>query len=317
MPDDWLEHWKELEAELESPDRETVVPSERPIEEQNKGAKDQEESAKNNQRDPSADFSALIDTIKKEGIAYRKEEQREDRGKKFREWTTIVLIAMTFGAVCWQVHEMIKVYGPIKLQADAAKVQANAAQKSAESASREADAAKAQAEAMTKQTETSAQAIVAAGRAWVGPRDARLESKPVAAKKNKAIVEYQNTGKEPAVGFVYTAFPFVVTAAEDTSGASAKTMLENMQKCINTQPAMLAGVVFPTSGFNAGNLTTSIDETLIDQDVVDGNKIIVMQGCFAYQTGNITHHSAFCFFYKADQTDIAHLNICRSGNYAD
>ncbi len=295
----------------EAPGTEANVPAERVIEENDRSGKEKGEPG------ASADFAALIDAIKKEGVAYRKEEQREDRGKTFREWVTIILIACTFGAVCWQVHEMIKVYGPIKLQADAAKLQADAAQKSAESASREADAAKTQAEAMTKQTETSAQAIIAAGRAWVGPRDARLESKPAVAQNNKAIVEYQNTGKEPAVGFVYATFPFAVTAAEDASGAAAKTMLENMQKCISTPPAMLAGVVFPTSGFNAGNLATLIDGTLIDQDVIDSKKMLIVQGCFAYQTDNITHHSAFCFFYKADQSDIAHLNICRSGNYAD
>src|SRR5262245_56475078 len=59
-------------------------------------------------------FAQLIAAIRGEGAAERAEEQREDRGKKFREWTTIILIALTFIAVCWQVHEMIKVYEPIK-----------------------------------------------------------------------------------------------------------------------------------------------------------------------------------------------------------
>ena len=64
----------------------------------------------------SSDFAALIHTMQREGRAYRREEQREDRGKNIREWTTIVLITLTFIAICYQVHEMIKVYEPIKEQ---------------------------------------------------------------------------------------------------------------------------------------------------------------------------------------------------------
>ena len=105
--------------------------------------KRQQEAASNKDRTPtdahdpdrpSADFAALIDTIIAEGRAYRREEQREDRGKKRRDWVTIVLIGLTFGAVCWQVHEMIKVYDPIKTQADAAKISADAAKVASEAA---------------------------------------------------------------------------------------------------------------------------------------------------------------------------------------
>jgi hypothetical protein len=67
----------------------------------------------------SADFAALIDAITDEGKAYRAEEESEDTAKRFREWLTILLIACTFIAIGWQVSEMIKVYGPIKEQADA------------------------------------------------------------------------------------------------------------------------------------------------------------------------------------------------------
>src|ERR1700680_3177278 len=69
----------------------------------------------------------LIKTIESEGRAYRKEEQDEDRGKKRREWITIVLIALTFIAVCYQVYEMIKVYEPIREQAEASRIAADAA----------------------------------------------------------------------------------------------------------------------------------------------------------------------------------------------
>src|SRR5690348_3124680 len=81
---------------------------------------------------PSADLSALIDVIREEGHAYRKEEQLEDSGKKVREWITIGLIALTLIAVGWQVYEMVKVYEPIKAQAEASQRAAEAATKQSE-----------------------------------------------------------------------------------------------------------------------------------------------------------------------------------------
>jgi hypothetical protein len=71
--------------------------------------------------------SAFATLIKSEGRAYRREEEREDRGRKIREWITIGLIALTFVAICYQVHEMIKVYEPIERQAVAANKSANIA----------------------------------------------------------------------------------------------------------------------------------------------------------------------------------------------
>jgi hypothetical protein len=70
---------------------------------------------------PSADFAALIHTIAREGAANRAEGNAEDKGKKFRDWITILLLIATTGGVYWQIHEMIKVYEPIAEQAQAAK----------------------------------------------------------------------------------------------------------------------------------------------------------------------------------------------------
>jgi hypothetical protein len=68
---------------------------------------------------PSADFAALIDAIRDEGDANRKEEQTEDRGRKYREVIVICLLCFNLVAICWQVWEMVKVYDPIKTQTEA------------------------------------------------------------------------------------------------------------------------------------------------------------------------------------------------------
>jgi hypothetical protein len=79
-------------------------------------------------------LTELIQAIKDEGIAYRKEEQREDRSKTWREWITIALITLTFFAVCYQVYEMIKVYDPIQQQAEASQQAAQATVQAADAA---------------------------------------------------------------------------------------------------------------------------------------------------------------------------------------
>ena len=317
------------------------IPPEKPLQQELAGKRPRRERTKKNESgELSADFAALVNTIKNQGRAYRREEQREDRGKKFREWITIGLIFCTLLAVGWQVHEMIKVYEPIRQQAEASTQQAAASEKAAEATARAADAtakaadatvkaseaatrqseiANKQAEIAAKQAESSDKATAQAQRAWVGPKDARLETKPIAGQKNRVIAEYQNTGREPALDFVFDANPFVITLADDTNGIGAAKMLDYMQKCIKMPTRMLSGVVYPTTGGfgGGGNLGVTIDEKLIDEDVVSGKKLLIVQGCLAYQTGGIIRHSAFCFFYRAEQTDIAHLNICASGNIAD
>jgi hypothetical protein len=86
------------------------VPPQRPLKKKPTRNSKKGKPAKYNPRRPSANFAALIAAVQSEGIAYRKEEQSEDRGKRLREWITISLVALTLIAVVFQVHEMIKVY---------------------------------------------------------------------------------------------------------------------------------------------------------------------------------------------------------------
>src|ERR1019366_183872 len=71
--------------------------------------------------------AALINAIHAEGRANRKEEKREDRGKKFIDGITLVVLictlvalVLTYFAIRKQVDEMKRVYDPIEKQARAA-----------------------------------------------------------------------------------------------------------------------------------------------------------------------------------------------------
>ena len=73
-------------------------------------------------------------------------EKREDRWENFREWVTVALLICTTVGVIWQVHEMMKVYGPIKDQAVANQQSAAAAKMAAEAARDAVNLAKTNAE---------------------------------------------------------------------------------------------------------------------------------------------------------------------------
>jgi hypothetical protein len=179
----------------------------------------------------SANFAALIGAIRNEGSAERAEEQREDRGKRFREWTTIVLIAATLIAVCWQVHEMIKVYQPIKDQADAAIKSADAAM---------------------KQAINSERTLIQAQRAWVGPRNATFAAEPAVGKPIEMTVEYQNSGHEPATSFVYFVDSFAIEPAEEANGAAAGRIAKYMTACRDNKERQGGSVIYPTTpGFGS------------------------------------------------------------------
>jgi len=173
-------------------------------------AKSEEASGTGDQPVQAADFAALINTIKSEGIAFRKEEQREDRGKKFREWITVVLVTLTLVAIGWQVHEMIKVYEPIRSQAEAARIQADA---------------------LIKQVETSTKAMESAQRAWVGAENISLTSAPALGEPIDIWIHYQNSGREPATGFFYAVFPYVTKAKALVNGSLDATMYNYRDTC--------------------------------------------------------------------------------------
>jgi hypothetical protein len=256
-----------------------------------------EPATDDNPNGPSTNFAALIDAIIAEGRAYRAEEKREDKGKTFREWITVFLLGLTMCAIFWQVYEMINVYGPIRDQAIASKVAADAA---------------------TKQSENSDKSLIEAQRAWVGPYNANIMAEPAIGKPVEITIEYQNTGREPALGFIYSIDPFLITPEEDANW-SVNTKLQNsMNICKATEKWQGGSVVYPYTGSRSSYvLNTKNIADFVDEDFTKGNKLMVVQGCFLYKTFNLPRYSHFCYFYKQGYSKPQNLNICHSGQDAD
>ena len=87
------------------------------------------------------------------------------------------------------------------------------------------------------------------------------------------------------------------------------------------QVANGGSVVFPsaTNGFGGGiqNLTFTKPDSFVDQNMIDGNTTIIVDGCFIYKSIGLIRHSYFCYFYKSKTTKPSNLNICQNGNGAD
>jgi hypothetical protein len=144
-----------------------------------------------------------------------------------------------------------------------------------------------------------------------------MEAVPTAGNGVKFAINYQNSGRQPATSFLTNAKPFVITSQEDKNGAIMAETVKNINACLALSPITGAQVVYPSTGFSGNQLTVSFDKNLIDADVVSGEKIIGVNGCFVYETFSTPHHSTFCFFYKTGVTNMPNMNFCPTGAYAD
>jgi hypothetical protein len=250
------------------------------------------------------------DAVSPDTAALIREEQREDRGKNLREWTTIALIAATLVAICYQVHEMIKVYEPIKEQAEAAK-------RAADASIRAADAATKQSAIATQQSENSERALILAQRAWVGPTIARMVGTPELGKPLKISIEYANSGKEPALNFIYAADIFAATAADDANHVVEAKVNAAFKGCREATTLRAGQVVFPTVADTANRISLTTNDAFVDQTFIDGETTAVIDGCFVYKSFDVIRHSYFCYFYNNKTPTTDGLNFCTNGAGAD
>jgi len=74
----------------------------------------------------------------------------------------------------------------------------------------------------------------------------------------------------------------------------------------------------PSTGFGSGfDFSVDFPKEEIDEQVISGEKLLIVQGCLVYESLGATRHSAFCYFFKDNSTALEHLNICSAGSNAD
>jgi hypothetical protein len=165
------------------------------------------------------------------------------------------------------------------------------------------------ADAATKQSENSDKALIQAQRAWVGPRNAAFAAEPAVGKPIEITMEYQNSGHEAALAFIYAIDPFLATTDDDTNGIVAAKLQNYAMSCKNTREWQGGSVIYPTTGGFGGGYTLSVKtkDDFVDEPLTKGEKFLLLQGCFLYQTFDAPRHSYFCYFYKQGFTRIQNL----------
>jgi hypothetical protein len=268
------------------------------------------------QKAVSSDFAVLIDTIRSEGRANRKEESREDRGKRFRDYLTLVFVIATTAGVFYQAYIFSGQLAEMKSSGEQTGLLIGANAKLAEATAKQADAAEKQAKAMNDAVEVSKQSLIVGGRAWVGPRTTKITSPIEIGKPIELAIEYANTGREPALDFVYTVDAFFSSEAEEKRGTSFARISIALNECRSRESLSGGQVVFPSTGFSAYNLTVTPSQP-VNQEMIDGERTLIVQGCFLYKSFNVIRHSYFCYFYRAKVSKPENINICTAGHYAD
>jgi hypothetical protein len=176
------------------------------------------------------------------------------------------------------------------------------------------------AQAAVQQSDTAKLTLVANQRAWIAPVLAQL-TKPVGALSPAGLrIIYENTGRQPALGF---------THAEQGGGIlfdgknwEALRVGENTT-CQNLKPEEGTNVVYPSVHFGNSfdyDVMPSKDEAAFANQILNGSRILWINGCFAYRTFGEKHKSAFCFYLlPAPEKPMSTWTFrnCPTGNFAD
>lgn len=52
------------------------------------------------------------------------------------------------------------------------------------------------------------------------------------------------------------------------------------------------------------------------EKLASGEDVVVLLGCYVYESSNVSRHTSFCYFHRKGG-DINHLAYCAVGQYAD
>jgi hypothetical protein len=329
VPDDntpkWLRDWNELQPSLEG---EGIIPTndadqKEPRAEKENGPREDGKS----QSIPDA-LAAINSTLTDQSEADRREERREDTGNKWLQGLTLAFVIATTIGIFWQASIFNDQLTEMKSASLQTKQLIETNAKLAEIASQQAAAAVKQAEATDKEANAmgqNAQAahdnMIASQRAWLGPLTATINS----VQKDKGlegVVQYQNTGKEPAVDVLPGVAGKTYSLDQWNNGTAIQDINSEANSCLAfTDLPRGLGVAYPNIGFSTYQIhfdtSKGPNPTMVTDDMIAGQTVFKVQGCFAYRTVGGVHHSSFCYYYLANFTTLPNLNICSVGSTAD
>jgi hypothetical protein len=140
---------------------------------------------------------------------------------------------------------------------------------------------------------------IATSRAWLAPVQAEIDRRLSPNGQLNFSIQYGNTGKEPALGFVAQEDIGFIAAPNPTQNLYAvfpQTTLKNV--CARTHAVDGAGTIYPSGlhDYTYFVYAAATPAELPDiSKIVKGAKAIFIHGCFAYKTFGIERKSEYCF----------------------
>lgn len=229
-----------------------------------------------------ASAAALIDAFVDQYNADRQEYNRREKQRVFREWLTIIGLFVAAGFAFWQWREL-----------------------------RSTD-------------HTLRETLVASNRAWISPQTVRLTSDVEIGSRAASIqIIYENVGRFPALDFSHAetgGARLVPVGFRDWEGLD----FGDNQTCKGLTPRKGGPTIYPSQHFG-GELSYAVapdpdkNPAAVIQELLNGRRLLWMQGCFSYLAFDSPRYSTFCFYLQPDppRPILAWpFKTCPKGNHA-
>jgi hypothetical protein len=173
-----------------------------------------------------------------------------------------------------------------------------------------------QAAALENANKIAGDALALGRRAWVGVSNAHIDGR-LAANADLAIaIDYRNTGREPAADLAMIATPFVIETEKRAEPQTMSRLEQFADRCL-AENYVGGGVAFPGSEGQTYQADAIVKASDVDDALVDGSKLVIVQSCIVYRSGGAIHHSAACHFFQSGKTPPDRFSLCAKGVAAD
>ena len=161
--------------------------------------------------------------------------------------------------------------------------------------------------------------LVSSQRAWLSPTGARVIGQLAKGQQLEIEISYRNFGREPAI--ISAEYDPVAETkyANATTGRAQDIPAFTNATCYSARPVGRGLVVYPGSAKDYTNILILPDDSW-DANILSGELILYVTGCFTYESISSIHHSAYCFYLKPEPhraPETWNFYDCGSGNFAD
>jgi hypothetical protein len=162
-------------------------------------------------------------------------------------------------------------------------------------------------------------------RAWLAPRGFKISEDYKPYSKGTATeitLVYGNVGREPAIKVNQEISAGTISRYDYVKPKVFEAALHsilNRDSC-DSLPLDNPGLAVYPGSTDAYGIRYKIAGSLIDDDVMKGEKFVLVVACFAYETSQKPHHSSFCGFLdptSGGPPSSWTFAICPAGNSAD